>query len=240
LLVLSLLAFIAYVVATAIGTAGGRLMFGLDTALNLRYGTPVLMAWAALAIIYRESVLTLFNANRTGARIGFWIFLLAMLATQANALRSSNDLVLERKVAVLALELGVADVQQIHFIYPFADQLEAKVEPYRAKQLSVFGQSPYRNLRAQIGTRLVASANLAGSVTQIGSIDGAAGFERVSGWIETGDRAVSDAIFLVDTRDTVIGYAMVDVAAKGRRHLFKGYLVGKQGSDLTLRFQFLD
>ena len=44
---LAMLIFILYVVGSALGTAGGRLIFGVEQALSSRYMTPALMAWAS-------------------------------------------------------------------------------------------------------------------------------------------------------------------------------------------------
>ncbi|MGE0410216.1 MAG: hypothetical protein AB7P23_13270, partial [Amphiplicatus sp.] len=52
----ALLGFIAYVGATALATAGGRLAFGLDQAASSRYATPALMAWLSFLVLAASAV----------------------------------------------------------------------------------------------------------------------------------------------------------------------------------------
>jgi hypothetical protein len=149
----ALLAFLLYIGASAVGTAGGRLVFGPDQALASRYQTPVLMAWTTLLALYAPAL-----ARRFGTKLeGFWLppLVIAVLLAppQFQALRSQRKAHFEQKVAALALELGIRDEKQVKAIFPSAawalDLARIPVE----KNLSIFDHPHIRDARQRIGAK---------------------------------------------------------------------------------------
>ena len=94
---LALLTFLLYLGSTALGTAGGRLLFGLDTALSSRYMTPALMAWAVLLILSMPSLARV--SNRTDWKLWgpFLLVLVLLLPNQLKALESQRQNLFEKK-----------------------------------------------------------------------------------------------------------------------------------------------
>ncbi|WP_295428635.1 hypothetical protein [uncultured Thiodictyon sp.] len=85
------LAFLAYLGATALVTAAGRLSFGVDQALAGRYQTPALMAWAALLILYAPSFSRLLQRQPVqGISLALMIALL-LLPQQLTAIKNKQD-----------------------------------------------------------------------------------------------------------------------------------------------------
>jgi hypothetical protein len=148
---LALLIFILYVGGTSLGAAGGRVIFGVEQALSSRYMTPALMAWAALFL------LLYINADllKSWARNKLWIvmagLILLMLPQQLKALKSQSQILFEREVAALALELGVKDQGQISNIFPSAEWALDIVKVPIQENYSIFGEAPLADLREKMG-----------------------------------------------------------------------------------------
>ena len=169
----AMLFFILYIGGTAFGTAGGRLIFGVDQALSSRYTTPVLMAWSALLVIFSPSILV---SIRKSAKflLPFAVLGLLMFNLQRQALQSDDDELFERKIAALALELQIKDQIQVKHIYPFVDELMPTADMASARNLSIFGMYPFRDARGQLGTT-VQPSNLPaciGNLDTVEQIDG--------------------------------------------------------------------
>ncbi|GAA6117984.1 hypothetical protein [Acidovorax sp. FG27] len=108
---LSLLIFIAYVSGIAFATAGGRLGFGLVTAISSRYTTPTMMAWTALAILYWPVISALRGKARVLSVVLLVVLLALIMQTQMRATRST-DVPHLRMTAALALLLDVHDARR--------------------------------------------------------------------------------------------------------------------------------
>jgi len=108
---LSLLAFIAYVVGIAFATAGGRLQFGMASALSSRYTTPTMMAWAALAILYWPTLIALRGKARALAVALLAGLLWLMISVQIQGTRRTEVAHL-RMTGALALLLEVHDARR--------------------------------------------------------------------------------------------------------------------------------
>jgi len=242
---LAMLFFILYIGGTAFGTAGGRLIFGVDQALSSRYTTPALMAWSALLVIYSPSILV---AIRWSAKflLPFAVLGLLMFNLQRQALQSDDDELFERKIAALALELQIKDQIQVKHIYAFVDELMPTAEMASARNLSIFGMYPFRDARGQLGTT-VQPSNLpacTGNLDTVEQIDGDARFVRVSGWVFSPiDKVQQQVVRFINSQNQVVGYALIGMPSlnvaiaidgKALQSGYRGYLLSDQvGGVLT-------
>ncbi len=244
---LALLFFIAYIVGTAVGTAGGRLIFGLDQALSNRYTTPALMAWAALVVLYAPFIL-----SRRGApqRIVWGVLaavLTLMLPFQLQALHSRTDELFERSVGALAIEMRIKDKVEISHVYLDVDVI-AISELASEHQRSVFGMYPFQGARAQLGRTFAPRALPACQVFLDSAVvvAGDVRFLRVAGWLfEPTAQSAPHVVRFLDADGKSVGYALGgetrdDVATavgKAARHAgYRGYLAATQaGNSVTVR-----
>lgn len=212
---LTLLAFILYVGGTALGTAGGRLIFGVDQALASRYMTPALMAWAALFLLYLPKLEAINQRDKIW--IPFFVLLLMMLPQQLKALHSKHDVLFEREVAALALELGVRDQPQINNIFPSTEWALSIAEAPRTMDLSIFGITPIKNAEDAVGKsyRGVVSEDhpCQGSLDEVHPIEEESNYLRLRGWVYDPIRnLVPTSVFIVDEKGVVRGVAFTGQA----------------------------
>lgn len=250
-LALALLLFIAYIGATALGTATGRLYLGAGQVFASRYTTPALMLWAALLLLGAPSLLR--AARRPRWRLfaapPLALLVAALVGLQLHALDRRDEQVYQKKIAGLALELGVVDQPQVLNVYPSAVVVRAVAERAHAQGLTIFGLAPWRGLRAALG-QPVAPARSApacrGSVDEVAPTDGDARFLRISGWLFDPAWAPAPAVLqLVDQHGRLAGVALSgrarpDVAAAigapARDTGFQGYVLAEYaGASLTLQ-----
>jgi len=247
---LALLVFILYVGGTALGTAGGRLIFGVDQALSSRYMTPALMAWAALLLLYLPKLKAVSQPVRGKIWMPFLLLVLLMLPQQLKALGSKQDVLFEREIAALALELGVKDQAQIGNVFPSADWAQSISEVPIARNLSIFGVFPIKDARETVGRTTNETSRLdplcQGGVDEVQSVEGDARYLRVRGWffdpnrdmapksarLLDGDGVVQGIILTGQPRPDVA--SAIGPAAGGSG--FKGYVQAEaQGKTLVLR-----
>ncbi|WP_230681253.1 hypothetical protein [Paracidovorax cattleyae] len=109
---LALLTFVVYIGGLAFATSGGRVQFGLESALSSRYTTPTVMAWTALAILYAPRLVAL----RGAARVAMYVLLVAclaqMLVVQTRDAERKEEQHM-RMTGALALQMGVHDKRRI-------------------------------------------------------------------------------------------------------------------------------
>jgi hypothetical protein len=247
---LTLLIFILFVGGSALGTGGGRLVFGVDQALSSRYMTPSLMAWAALFILYYLNSLTI----RVWTNKKLWVFLLAilvlMLPQQLMALKSKTEMLYERNMAGLALELGIKDQAQIGHVFVSADwTLEIAEKPVQ-NNYSIFGMEPYKDLRQKVGTALneegLEVKECKGFLDSVEPVDNDNKFVKVRGWLwSEGEMGKHDLIKINDVNNKIVGYGLTgqhrsDVAQKINKNAveagFEAYLLAdRQGEMLVVK-----
>ncbi len=245
---LALLFFLAYIGGTALGTAGGRLIFGVDQALSSRYTTPALMAWSALLVLCAPYILAAMRAGDMKFPFAFAALGLLMTNTQSLALQPQDDELFERKIAALALELQIKDQTEIKRIYPYVEQLMPNAGQASERNLSVFGMYPFREAFEQLSGS-VRQRNLPPCQGYLDSVEAIAEdsrFVRINGWIfNPGSDTGTQAIRIVNQQGQTVGYALVgksrtDVAkavgAKAEKSGYRGYLLAsQQGEILSLR-----
>lgn len=242
----SLLFFILYIGGTALGTAGGRLIFGVEQALTSRYTTPALMAWVALLILGMPKMVGL--ASRKTAVLPVFLFLSAsVLVAQKEALDDHLQDKFERMVAALALELRVHDQAQVAQVFPKVDWALSVARYPADNHLSIFGIRPIKGSREGIESVYPARSDTrcSGSLDEVSAIAGENQYASVRGWFFDGKSNQSSILLtIVDPQGLVVGYALTgaerpDVAslvdAKAGRSGFKGYVLkDRLGSALTL------
>jgi hypothetical protein len=252
---LSLLAYVAYIGGTALGTGIGRLTFGLTQATESRYTTPALMGWMALTMLFLPSLLRSLGAWQHRIVWPLLALLCLMSVPQAKALRSERAKLFEWDVAALALELGVHDDRQVRWVF-FSTDAGLQISKSAAQaNVSVFGRPPIRDAGRRINRPAadVPTAACGGALTEVAEVEGDPRYRRVAGWIApaTGADRIA-ALDLVDEQGIVVGYALAgeDVAPAGADaavvvsgrerpfppgQVFKGYLLSDHASKpLTL------
>ena len=246
---LALLVFILYIGGTALGTGGGRVIFGVDQALSSRYMTPALMAWVALLLLYLPKLEPVGQSLQSKVWLPFLLLLFLMLPLQLKALSSKQNELFEREIAALALELGVNDQSQISHVFPSADWALTLAEKPVAKNLSVFGSLPFKDARETIEQKptkdLPSDHQCLGSIDEVQAIKGDAKFVQVRGWIfEPRGRNIPESAQLIDENGIVQGLIITgqtrpDVASAidsyAKNSGFKGYVrASAQGQAINL------
>lgn len=207
---LALVFTVIYLVGTALGTGGGRLIFGVGQALSPRYTTPALLAWVCILMLvlpWLQKVIRRFPLTSSGV---IAVLAMLMLAQQSKALHPQFHRISDRNVAGLALELGVRDEEKLNDVYPSPDVLIPLAENASRENLAIFGAYPWRDLRQTMGT-IATHSHLPGC---IGSVDTAtivhtdSDYLRISGWLINNERIVPELIAITNTGGQIAGYAL--------------------------------
>ena len=237
---LAMLFFILYIGGTALGTAGGRLIFGVEQALSSRYMTPALMAWAALMVLSGPLILA---SARWAVGSVLLALMFAMLPQQLKALESRQDVMFEWNVAALAIELGVKDQAQIGNVFPNADWALSRAKVPVERNLSIFGLPPLADLRESIGLQSGKKNHpvreCLGHLDETQEVPEDPRFVRIRGWMFDPLVQQPEILSIVDSDGKVVGFALsgqpradvgLAVGEKANLSGFKGYLLSeKQG-----------
>ena len=212
---LALLAYIVYVGGTAFGTSVSRASLGIAGATTSRYMTPVLMAWAALLLLQLKRSQPSQKPLSIGWAALAALLLIPMALLQQSALKPQSDFRFERRVAALALELGVDDEVQIKNVYPISQRAMSVARIPREANLSIFGVVPFRDAAKSIGTFAetpVANPGdrCVGAIENVEAIAGDAGHLRVTGWFFAHSRSTTspEVGTLVDTGGRIAGFVL--------------------------------
>ena len=241
--------FLSYVIATALATTSGRIIFGIGSvaqtvdqliptagSLN-RYLTFPLLGWAVLSILigyyYRE------HRNFPGAALVIsFLFPLLLLPSQLDSIRGDASVIKhQRLIAALALDLGVNDKETIRAIYP-DNRIYVTANEANRRHLSVFGLPTFRNARGYLKqeANTLPLHQCQGHIDAIVPLNGQDGVSRMRGWaFDEIPGRVPQEVFLVDENDKVVGVgftgaARTDVAQAVNRKAglsgFDGYVFG--------------
>lgn len=219
---LMLLLFIFFIIITAIGTAGGRIVLGLESALASRYTTPAIMAWAALFILYFPSLFSGHKKYGNVIWLPFMIILLAMLPYEWHTLKNKDNLNFQKQVALLAVELRVHDDERINAVRLETDRIFAVAELAEKKNFVISGMEKMQGLRAQMGQPSTINTTADYCRPQINSaisLPNDPYFLRVKGhMIVTKSCKIPKFIQILDLGN-IIGYALVNHQSD-----FEGYV----------------
>lgn len=235
---LALLAFILYIGGTALGTGGGRLIFGIEQALESRYMTPSLMAWVALLILYLPKINALHFSIQNKLWIIFAFLLLLMMPKQLESLKSKADRNFDRQLAALAVELGVKDESQIKHVFPSAAWIMEIAEKPINENLSIFGMLPIKDQREILRKKIeIGSAvdTCKGVIDEVLKIEGDSQYLKIRGkFFDEIKRKVPEYALLIDADDFVYGVLLMDGYRKNPNNIvdhnslnsgFEGYLL---------------
>jgi len=242
----SLLTFILYIGGTALGTAAGRLLFGLNQATESRYTTPALMAWMALLILFLPWIIRRMPAWPHRIVWPLLLVLVLLTAYQVKAWRPARAYLFERDVAALALEMGVRDDAQIGKVI-FSTELGLQITEKAADaNLSVFGLPSIKDARSLIErpASIPPAARCRAVLTDRSDIPNEQRYDRVVGWIAPvdGPNRVG-SVTLVNAQGIVVGYALAgeltaqpapDIGQGLDSRVFKGYVL-RRFADPTVR-----
>lgn len=190
---MALLGFIAYIGATAFGTAGGRLFFGLEQALSGRYRTPAILLWLCFFILLLKTFgsPTQWRYARGTANFGLSSLLVLLLITQFSGAKSDNQInEFGRNMAVLAMSLGIKDSKQIKQVFPSVDSVMSYARNSIANEISVFSEgSRFYRLAERNQTPLIrdGSERCQGAVDDMVPVIGDDNHLRIRGWLFEGD-----------------------------------------------------
>ena len=244
---LALLFFLLYIGGTALGTAGGRLILGLEQALSGRYTTPALMAWGSILILYSPWIVC--QSKMGSKKFSLLLILLCCLPipSQLSALSIDPGAGFERTVAGLALELGIKDRDQVGKVFPSLESSMLVAKNASEQKFSIFGRAPLLNLHKEIGGSIEAP-NIplcVGNLDEIIPLYEDSRYIKVRGWLfHNRQRPTSQLIRFVNSSHEIVGFALdgqkrMDVSlanGKEAQHSgYLGYLLRSQlGSTVTL------
>jgi hypothetical protein len=232
-----LLIFIIYVGGTAIGTAGGRLLFGLDQALSSRYTTPAIFGWLALLCLISPWLTSLRSSFRYSNSIVFSIILLLLLIYQLAALKIPRVNSYDRYISGLALSLGVKDSAQIEKIYPSSEFALQMTEKMKLSNTYFPNYEPFKGMAFGVGRDLHVPndlPNCSGYLDEVYGLKPENMWVSVRGWQFNPERSKKPLfLYFLNGNHKIIGYALQgdirpDVAsANGKSYLssgFRGYI----------------
>lgn len=227
---LALLFFIAYIVMSAVLTAGGRLFLGPEKVFSSRYTTPALMAWTALAVLYFPLLRGWGKAWQGLSVLALGVLGLAMLALQLQALKPSEEALFGKRVAALSLAMGVQDKIQIMQVYPDLSRAQMLAGKAVEKGVSVFGQYPLHNVAARMSQPWPQSGTRCdGGVSTVLPVVGDPTYVRIYGRLRAPDGGPAPGFVRLLAAGKVVGYAVTGgmITASGApatRTGFAGYV----------------
>ncbi|SEM34031.1 hypothetical protein SAMN02800694_0706 [Luteibacter sp. UNCMF331Sha3.1] len=238
---IAMLAVVSYVVASALGTALGRLpiQYGLAGALVSRYSSLAMLAWLALVVAASPGLAAGLSRARVPALI--CAVLLAMLPWQLRAARSQASITWNRELAGLALATGTNDPEAISAVYPreATDIALDTATRARAAGLPPFGRPVFASASGWLGSKLAQPVCQGGIETSRPLSD--EGDQRIDGHLRQAfSQSAGQPALVVDGRDTIVGWVLVaprgarrrDDAAQGEP--FSGYVRHAQGRESGL------
>ena len=215
-LLLFLMLFNSYVIASALGTASGRVIFGVDQAFASRYTTPALMAWAALFLAFLPNILkllhhTCFDKNHKKNIVLLIMSALLILGVQLKTLGSHAQSHWMRNVGALALAMQVNDKKQIQEIAGPSEAILEIAKPAANLYIGFFGDYPYKDLLLELNTpsTINSSAKCAGKIVAIRALPDDDKFLRIEGAISIPNTQIFPGLLnIVNSNHQKIGFAI--------------------------------
>lgn len=202
----------AFGVSITFLTALGRLKFGAEQALSIRYASPMLLFWLSLALLgivevqhHRPDL----RPIATGMTV---LFLVGLVWAQPAFVRAGLASVSPRREAMTALLANVDDPASLGAVYPRPDRPKDLAVALRAQHFAMFADE----WSTWLGTPLINHIQLGDPAQCRGSIDqvtrlpvsGRAQW-RGSGWAwDNARRAPPDRVVVADNAGRVVGYAL--------------------------------
>lgn len=215
-LLLGLAFFNLYIIATAFGTAGGRLIFGTEHAFASRYTTPTLMAWACLFLCFLPEILKKLNriyfdrSHKVNIAI-IAIIALVMLGLQMRALAVHAESLWMRKVSALALAMEVKDTKQIKEIIDPSEEMLKISEAVKNLNIGYTNTSSFNNLSAQLNTtsQIKPTSKCDGKIISLLPLVDDPQYLRIEGNITgTNKLETSELLQILNSYHEIIGFAI--------------------------------
>jgi len=235
----ALLLFLLYVGAAAAAAASGRASGGYQNAFAGRYETPVMLAYASIALMAMH-----LGRNRAGTSASLTTLLAAttvvLLPTQLQAINGTGTGQVQAKaLASQALNLGVRDNAATQAVYPSdtpdrVDHIHRIAQKAISDNYGVFAQRDMRMAREAIG-KSPAQLNLERCTGHIDTVERVAGDDRyvkLSGWAfsQPWNRIPQLAFLVANGQVAGVGFTGTDrpdvvraVSPKAARSGFQGY-----------------
>jgi len=240
--------YIAFIVCTAFVTGGGRLIFGVQQALESRYTTPAIMAWAVLLILYSPYIPPVIKKIGWLGNLLVVFCCLAIASIQLKALDSQEQSHFSKEVAALGLSMGISDPDRITAIYPSAQGALDIARVAQHNHFAFFNIEPYRSVSNLLSYDPFNKdlPQCEGFIDVIETVKGSSNYARLGGWIfNQGSGSSPKTIEFLNQNNLVIGYAIVGgyrpdleraVNPKAIRSGFEGYIeLSKMGNTVLLR-----
>jgi hypothetical protein len=240
---LALIFFLLYIGGTALATAEGRFSLGVAQALASRYSTPVLMAWAVLAVLYAPLIEKCIDGKFHRA-LPLLLIPFFLLPQQIQAFVPQTETIYSKKLAALTLALGIDDLKQFSYIGPMHPPFHRFVlnlsKEAAEKKLSIFNHPHIKGVSTRIGTTAEQPVEnqCVGYLDSIQTIDTDFRYKQIKGWIfEPNTQTVPEIIHLVNSNNIIIGYALTgqprsDVQSginrKAKLSGFTGYILSDE------------
>lgn len=235
-----LICYILYMLVTAIGTAGGRILFGVEQSLSSRYTTPALMGWLAIFIIIYPKILL--SIELRWVNYGLLSLVSIMLPVQVKALSLSNTVKTERKVAALAIAMDVHDKSQLNNLWTSMDDLLRIGRDAKLDGITIFSEKPLSQMENKINTRAVLNyqGTCKGYLDTKETISTDGKWIKITGWFHS--RNLPQYVWIVDKDSIVSGAAVLTVSRNniskklgvaGKNMGLSGYVLSRQVNNIA-------
>lgn len=236
---LFVLAYLACLVGTALGTGAGRLVFGLHQATASRYTTPALMAWIAVLALYLPALLRALAGWRQRVLWPPAALVATLLAYQTRAAEPQHARLFERDLAALGVVMGVMDEKQVRHSYFSMYWAQGIYNRMPDKTKAVFGLPQFHDAKTAVGQRLaqMPAGRCHAVYSELTAVDKEPRWLSVMGWIGLADGKPGNeitAVRLVAADGLVVGYALAGANMEHPLHNtgqgynarpFKGYML---------------
>lgn len=201
-------AFIFFVGGAALATGIGRSSFGLDYAFQNRYTTPMLFSWLLLIAILLHIIRS--KLTHSVIWVGFVIISILLMSVQVSTVDNKDVTLYERKVAALALELGIRDEKYLYKLFPFMDQLELISREAKKQELSIFSHKDINALSELILKENPYKIFLTDSKYKVRAVKFLStdnDYSYISGWYSA-DSLSSRLMFVDPDNNKIVGFAL--------------------------------
>lgn len=225
---LALLAYVAYIFATAGVTAFGRTVFPVEFAATSRYLTPTLTMWGALLIL-------LVAKSRYPAQlsaVGFVLLFALLIPFQLHAFKINSKMPSPQTKATVALglQLNIHDQRAKTLLFPiYSPEIEGYFNRAREHQVSIF--SPNQAYPNQVGKPLASAKGslCAARVTFSEKVDDQKNAYRIGGTIANAAEGRYDYLLFSNEQKIIKGVAILNrdmpgVAGEPGPLNFDGYM----------------
>jgi hypothetical protein len=213
---LALLSFLLYFGGTALGTAGGRALFGAEQALDTRYQTPVFMAWSALLVLCVPFMTRQSRSAQAWVYVPLAVVVGLLVPGQIKLFDDRSGVLFERKLAALALELDIRDASQVALVFP-DDRVYPVARIASRRNYSVFDDAAIADANFALGKTegLAASPVSCNLVLESLTTDafprsgGSDTYVRVNGYaFQATSRKSPQVLHVLDPERRIVGYGL--------------------------------